>query len=232
MDQIQSKMVILDTDSPMIKKAKYTGLATKDMLGLSAALDPIYKNLAWMTEEDREDVFKKLRKEDVSVATKLGGAPPLNLNIKMEPDDKFTPPTTPSASSPPDFPTLPAFPSFPEAALPTLPAASEIQRPEEEEDDFFDDVILVKVDEGPVDVGQKIKLELDHYRAEPRLKMSSHPMDWWQRHMACYPYLTKVAIHYLCIPVTIVPSESVFSMAGNIVTKRKGAVSIMKMSIS
>ncbi len=81
---------------------------------------------------------------------------------------------------------------------------------EEEEDDCFDDVILVKVDQARVDVGQKIKMELDRCRAEPRLKMSGHPMNLWQQHMACYPYLTKVAIHYLCIPETSVASERVF----------------------
>ncbi len=94
-------MVTIDTDSPMIKKAKkaikddlmnrYTGPATKDMLGLSAALDPRYKNLAWMTEEDKEDVFKKILKEAVSVAATVSGAPPLNLNIKTESEDTFTP---------------------------------------------------------------------------------------------------------------------------------------------
>lgn len=46
-------------------------------------------HLSWTTEEYMEDVFKKVLKEAVSVASTMAGAPTLNLKIKMEPEDKF-----------------------------------------------------------------------------------------------------------------------------------------------
>jgi len=47
------------------------------------------------------------------------------------------------------------------------------------------------------------------------------PIEWWKRHEFEYPCLTKMAMDYLCIPATSVPSEQLFSKAGETISDRR-----------
>lgn len=53
---------------------------------------------------------------------------------------------------------------------------------------------------------------------------SESPLVWWKANGYKYPLLSVVAIKYLCIPATSVPSEWVFSTAGDIVTAQRSAL--------
>ena len=46
-----------------------------------------------------------------------------------------------------------------------------------------------------------------------------NPISWWAENQNVYPLLQKLARQYLHIPATSTPSEIIFSLAGNIVTK-------------
>lgn len=69
--------------------------------------------------------------------------------------------------------------------------------------------------------------EFKTYRAERGQKMfsaegvHSNPLDWWQLHLQKFPNIWKLAACILAIPATSAPSERVFSMAANIVNKKR-----------
>uniref|UniRef100_A0A8C4GFL5 HAT C-terminal dimerisation domain-containing protein n=2 Tax=Dicentrarchus labrax TaxID=13489 RepID=A0A8C4GFL5_DICLA len=52
----------------------------------------------------------------------------------------------------------------------------------------------------------------------------ANPLNWWREHECEYPLLSKLAKRYLCIPGTSVSSERVFSTAGDIITAQRSAL--------
>ncbi len=51
--------------------------------------------------------------------------------------------------------------------------------------------------------------------------VKDNPLQWWKLNKDRYPAVARVAQKYLGAPATSVPSESLFSTAGNIVTKKR-----------
>ncbi len=52
----------------------------------------------------------------------------------------------------------------------------------------------------------------------------STPLDWWSRSSYRYPRLARLAMQYLAIPATSVPSERAFSTAGYIVNEKRSCL--------
>lgn len=50
-------------------------------------------------------------------------------------------------------------------------------------------------------------------------------MKWGQRHATDFPALSQMVRNYFAIPATSVPSERVFSRAGELITKRRNRLS-------
>ncbi len=67
--------------------------------------------------------------------------------------------------------------------------------------------------------------EVQHYRAVQSLSVDSNPLVWWKDYQNQFPHLAKLAKSYLEIPATSVPSERVFSTAGDIVTAQRASLS-------
>ena len=70
-----------------------------------------------------------------------------------------------------------------------------------------------------------IEMEMKIYCAKEPLELNGDPLGWWSSHQHMLPYLCKVARHLLCIPATSVPSERVFSTAGDVVTAQRSCLS-------
>lgn len=64
---------------------------------------------------------------------------------------------------------------------------------------------------------------LAHYKAEPCIGMQC-PLEWWAAHAGAYGQLSSLARKYLATPVTSVPCERLFSLAGNIIQKKRAAL--------
>ena len=63
-----------------------------------------------------------------------------------------------------------------------------------------------------------------HVLKELLEKRTSLPLQWWATHSYVYPNLSIMARKYLCITATSVPSEQLFSTAGNVVSAKRNAL--------
>lgn len=71
-----------------------------------------------------------------------------------------------------------------------------------------------------------IDLEMNKYLALPKLDRKACPIKWWNTEGSKqFNYLFQAAKPYLCMPATSVPSERIFSTAGNVVSKRRNRLS-------
>ena len=64
-------------------------------------------------------------------------------------------------------------------------------------------------------------LEYESYILLERITRKENALHWWKNHEAHLPRLSKLAKKYLCIPASSVPSERVFSKAGELVSTRR-----------
>ena len=59
--------------------------------------------------------------------------------------------------------------------------------------------------------------EVMAYRLTGCIPVDENPLAWWRSNEHKYPHIAKLARRYLAVPGTSVPSERVFSTAGDIV---------------
>ena len=71
---------------------------------------------------------------------------------------------------------------------------------------------------------EELEEELKNYRVFPSIPLDSNPLQWWKSHEQRFLRLAKPAKSLLCIPSTSVPSERVFSTAGDIVNAQCSAL--------
>jgi hypothetical protein len=67
--------------------------------------------------------------------------------------------------------------------------------------------------------------ELENYEYLPQEDPKTDSIDWWKLFSNKYPSLSKFAFDILCIPATSVPSEQIFSKAGDLITKKRNRLS-------
>lgn len=71
----------------------------------------------------------------------------------------------------------------------------------------------------------ELHLELRQYLNQPLIPRQANPMDYWQSVKGAYPTLYPLAIKYLNVIVTSVPSERLFSKVGVLKTERRNRLS-------
>ena len=90
-------------------------------------------------------------------------------------------------------------------------------------DDFF---ITNQKEESvtTVSFNDLILSELSRFKAEPLLKFEGDVLLWWRQRSMSYSHLAKMARKYLEIVATSIPSESLFSVTGNIVNSKRSSL--------
>lgn len=74
-------------------------------------------------------------------------------------------------------------------------------------------------------------VEVEKYLDEPLLPRASNPFIWWEERRNVYPQLYNLMKKTLCIVATSVPSERVFSKAGQTLTERRNKLKGEKVSM-
>lgn len=69
------------------------------------------------------------------------------------------------------------------------------------------------------------KSEIDNYLNENILSETADVYAWWRKNQKSFPILSRIARKYLSIPATSVPSERLFSDAGNQITSKRSRLS-------
>ncbi|MBN3273428.1 ZBED1 protein, partial [Polyodon spathula] len=66
--------------------------------------------------------------------------------------------------------------------------------------------------------------ELGQYVLSKAVPTAVNPIAWWKENAPSFPAVAKLARKFLCIPATAVPSERVFSTAGDTLTKLRASL--------
>lgn len=188
------------------KRASFEGIAL-----VACALNPFTKNFDFAPEH-KESAMAQLR-------TAVTGT---QLNIKTEPGEPVPEIGLPST---PQLPELPEQfneqePNQPEVEIVEPPAKTVKMNKAADFEDWLDDVVFTGKSEVPVEV--LAEKELDLYLTNP-LPVQGRPtlLEWWRCNEGAYPRLAKLAKRYLCCPASSVPAERVFSLAGQLVNKKR-----------
>ena len=68
------------------------------------------------------------------------------------------------------------------------------------------------------------KAEMQRYMDMKFLDIKADPLQWWEEHSPLFPHLSTIARKYIIIPATSVPSERLFSKAGELVSKKRSCL--------
>ena len=63
--------------------------------------------------------------------------------------------------------------------------------------------------------------EYQVYLSLPLVDENADILEWWKTNQHQFPNLSRMALNYLAIPATSVPSEQVFSMEKNLITDKR-----------
>lgn len=62
--------------------------------------------------------------------------------------------------------------------------------------------------------------EIRDYFSTPHIPTMANPLEWWAPNQDNFPRLAKLSKSYLAVPATSNPSEIIFSLAGNTITRQ------------
>ncbi|XP_077308604.1 E3 SUMO-protein ligase ZBED1-like [Lithobates pipiens] len=69
-----------------------------------------------------------------------------------------------------------------------------------------------------------VQNEIHMYFSEQAIPKEENLLKWWKENEKRFPILAMLAKSYLSVPATSTPSERLFSVAGNIVTKKRASL--------
>ncbi|XP_069134524.1 E3 SUMO-protein ligase ZBED1-like [Argopecten irradians] len=201
---------ITEFDPPAVKSVKRLMDAEmqkrtddRDLGIMASVLNPFTKELAFLTEEERERGHKMLLEEALSVTCQV------TVKTEKVSDEETLPPVPP-------LPDLPVE----EVEEPNVLMLEPKQKARKcGEDDWFNDVIVLKTEQIPQNT--MIREEISRYLGCVVNQNELSILDWWRENSHFYPRVACIARKYLSVPASSVPSERIFSLCGSIISKKR-----------
>ncbi|XP_039520337.1 E3 SUMO-protein ligase ZBED1-like [Pimephales promelas] len=212
----EDSSVITEMKQIMAKDLEHRYMDVRQVLYRASALDPRFKNLPFLSEEERDATFQFLIHE----ASELM----IQKNDTVSQVENATAHSSADKTSDDDDGDPEMMPVFQaetteEEHVPPFKKSKPFE-------DLFGDTFCT------ADPSQTVKTpkELAHaevvkYRDTASLNLGGMVLEWWKSHQTEFPLLANLAKTYMCIPGTSVPSERVFSTAGDIVNSERSVLS-------
>lgn len=77
---------------------------------------------------------------------------------------------------------------------------------------------MVEPPKSPIVIAEQ---PVNEYQSAPPIPLHENSLQWWKANEFRFPFIAQLAKVYLCIPATSVPSERVFSTAGDILNAQR-----------
>ncbi|XP_042285484.1 E3 SUMO-protein ligase ZBED1-like [Thunnus maccoyii] len=168
----------------------WPSVVEKNMLHAASTLDPRFKALPFLSQDEQQDIRSKVIAEAAALE-------------QEEPEDHAEEPDGPGKGLDDDEAEGPASKRrTSSSSLVNLLGKT------------FAEVRIVF----PKSAHTTAEEEMKQYLEVPPLSLSEDPLSWWRSHEIVFPLMAKLAKRYLCIPGTSIAAERVFSSAGDIVT--------------
>ena len=174
------------------------------LMKIGMCLDPRFKKIPYLTEVERTAIWLQARDELVAI-------------IK---DDQDRQEFHKGSQSSHDRPHA----GVPEPSSPPQPKKRKLAK-------LLGD-ILETAGHGEVQTEEEIaEAELRRYESEPGETLDcQQSLQWWKVRSVNYKYLSKLAKKFLCNTATSVPSERIFSNAGNVVSQKRSCLSLQNVN--
>ncbi|XP_077094330.1 E3 SUMO-protein ligase ZBED1-like [Siphateles boraxobius] len=212
---IMKSMEQNDDDAPIVREMKnairenlqirYIDPDLQDFFNKCTALDPRFKSLPHLDPAHHQNVFDAFIAEVMS---------------RTEQIETETTQDRPSTSQATSFAEMPESETSSSPPPPKKSAMAEV---------FGSLFATSQMDH--TDLKQKVKEEVHAYIAKESTSLESDPLDWWRSNETIFPNLAKLAKCYLAVPATSVPSERVFSKAGDIVIATRSTLTSESVDI-
>jgi len=90
-------------------------------------------------------------------------------------------------------------------------------------------LVSKKASENSEDNNERMPTDLKHFLNQPTIPIHENIIKFWDVHKMMYPNIAKIAEPYLSLVATSVPSERLFSKAGNIMNAKRNRLSGEKL---
>ena len=89
---------------------------------------------------------------------------------------------------------------------------------------FFEEAVFEEEDDVTDPAIKSAQEEVAQYKMFKNISLNDSPLQWWSVHAKQFPYMSELAKKVLSTPGTSVPSERVFSTAGDLVSASRSAL--------
>ncbi len=188
-------------------KTRYKDESVRLFLHVACLLDPRFKSLDFLTEEERWEAHCDLKHRMVLQEQKAK-----KVQIKPEEEAQSEAPICAAESSGP-------------AAVPEVIRSAERspdakRRKLDNLQSFFGDFVIAKTARVHT-LQERVDEELRFYLSSDCVGLDQGVLDWWNMHAKQLPIMSQIAKQLLCVPATSTPAERAFSKAGILLSSKR-----------